>query len=192
MPMTMGMAISMYTNTDCTLGTERLHILVVGLGNLLLQDDGVGIHVIRALQQEAPPGVCIADVGCAVLDALHLYEWADKILAIDAMQAGHKPGTIYRFDEEAIADVDMPMSLHEVSIKSAFRFLPEPPKAEVTFLAVEPGTIDYGLDLTPEVAASLPHVVRIALEIIDKWQRQDVVYPSGLRLGAVPSSAVAA
>ena len=76
-------------------------ILIAGLGNCLLRDDGIGVHAIRSLQQNPPPGVVVAEVGTAVLDALHLLEWAEKILAIDAMQAGGNPGTLYAFGVDA-------------------------------------------------------------------------------------------
>jgi hydrogenase maturation protease len=154
------------------LDNERPHILVVGLGNLLLQDDGIGVHAVRALQQETPPGVCVADVGCAVLDALHLFEWADKIIAIDAMQAGGEPGTVYTYREDDIADNPMPVSLHEVSIKAAFRFLDKPVEAEVVFIGVEPAVINYGLELTPAVEAALPTVLKAVRDMIDAWCEQ--------------------
>ncbi len=75
--------------------SARQRILVAGFGNLLLKDDGVGVHAIRALRQDPLPGVIAVEVGTAVLDALHLFEWAERILAIDAMQAAGPAGTIY-------------------------------------------------------------------------------------------------
>jgi hydrogenase maturation protease len=161
-------------DTVTTMPTEAVgdgrHILVAGLGNVLLMDDGVGVHAVQVLQQDAPCGVCVVEVGTAVLDALHLFEWADMILAIDAMQAGGAPGTVYRFGEGDIAEGGMPVSLHELSIKAALRLLPSPPEAEIVFIGVEPGTIHYGLELTPAVQAALPRVVAAAREIIARWR----------------------
>ncbi|HEY3378378.1 MAG TPA: hydrogenase maturation protease [Armatimonadota bacterium] len=153
------------------------HILIAGLGNLLLQDDGVGIHAVRLLEQDAPPGVCVADIGAAVLDALHLFEWADMILAIDAMKTGGAPGTIYRF---SIGDVDpggVPTSLHELSLIAALRFLPYIHTPHISILGVEPDTIDYGLELTPAVQNALPHLVHAARDIVAGWQRYPVSQP---------------
>ena len=171
------MTMDTTTSTELELGAswetaERPHILVVGLGNLLLQDDGVGVHAVYALQQETPPGVCVADVGCAVLDALHLFEWADRIIAIDAMQAGGAPGTVYTYREDDVADNPMPVSLHEVSIKAAFRFTDKPIAAEILFIGVEPDVIDYGLELTPDVEAAMPTVLKAVRDMIGTWREQ--------------------
>ena len=77
---------------------RRCRILIVGLGNVLLKDDGVGVHAVRELQKNPPDRLCVADVGTAVLHAVHLLEWAEKVIAIDAVKAGGAPGTIYAFD----------------------------------------------------------------------------------------------
>ena len=145
-------------------------ILIAGLGNSLLQDDGVGVHAIRALQQTSLPGVIVAEVGTAVLGALHLLEWAEKILAIDAMQAGGKPGTIYGFALNDVAGPGMQASLHELNLLAALRFLPRQAKPEILIVGVEPQTIDYGLDLSPAVAAALPELTREVRKIVSGWR----------------------
>ena len=109
-----------------SMGTKRRQprILIAGLGNYLLRDDGIGVHAVRTLQQTPLPGVIVAEVGTAVLDALHLLEWADKILAIDAMQAGGPPGTLYTFGVDAVEGPGMQTSLHELNFLAALDFLP--------------------------------------------------------------------
>jgi hydrogenase maturation protease len=151
-------------------GDER--ILVAGLGNLLLRDDGVGVHAVRALQQNPPPGAIAVEVGTAVLDALHLLERADKVLAIDAMQAGCEPGTVYRCGVSDIGEEKQRASLHEVSLLSVLRFLPSDRRPEITILGVEPGAIDYGLELSREVEAALPQVVELAKDIVERWMAE--------------------
>ncbi len=148
-------------------GDER--ILVAGLGNLLLRDDGVGVHAVRALQQSPPPGALAVEVGTAVLDALPLLERAEKVLAIDAMQAGGAPGSIYRCRVSDVAGQRERASLHEVSLLSVLHFIPADKRPEISILAVEPGTIDYGLELTPEVEAALPHVVELVKDTVKRW-----------------------
>lgn len=151
-------------------GGRRPRVLVAGLGNLLLKDDGVGIHAVRALQHEVPRGVCAVEVGTAVLDALHLFEWADRILAIDAMQAGDDPGTVYRFGVEAVAHKAIRASLHEMDLVAALRFLTSGHRPEIAVLGVEPETLDAGLDLSPRVHAALPRLVAAAREIVTGWR----------------------
>lgn len=148
---------------------RRPRILVAGLGNLLLQDDGVGVHAVRALQNGVPRGVRAVEVGTAVLDALHLVEWADRILAIDAMQAGGNPGTIYRFGVEDVAEAAVKTSLHEVDLLAALRFLTSGHRPEIAVLGVEPEMIDAGLDLSPSVQAALPRLVAAAKDIVTHW-----------------------
>jgi hydrogenase maturation protease len=143
-------------------------LLVVGLGNLLLADDGVGVHAVRMLQEDPPPGVVVAEVGTALLDALYLLEQAEQVLAIDAMQAGGEPGTIYAF---APGDVlEDGRSLHDLGLVSILRFLPEDGRPRVAVLGVEPGVIEFGLELSTPVAAAMPSLLGHARHILHEWQ----------------------
>ena len=139
--------------------------LVVGLGNVLLKDDGVGVQAVRELRRLLPKRIVVAEVGTAVLDALHLFEWADRVIAIDAMQAGGEPGTIYSFGLDEIAESER-VSLHEVGLRAAFRFL-RGPLPGVTILAVEPEDMDTGLELSPRVQAALPKLIQEAQRLTE-------------------------
>ncbi|MFB3818698.1 MAG: hydrogenase maturation protease [Candidatus Methylomirabilales bacterium] len=140
--------------------------LIVGLGNLLLADDGVGVHAVRALQGE--PDVWAVEVGTALLDGLHLFEQADRLLAIDAMQAGGAPGTIYAVSPSEVHDPGVKGSLHGLGLLATLRFLPHH-RPEVAILAVEPERIDYDLELSPAVTASLPRLLRLARRCAADW-----------------------
>ena len=158
------------TNMSMKNRRRRPRILVAGLGNVLLQDDGVGVHAVRELRKCRLTGVLAAEVGTALLDGLHLFEWADKILAIDAMEAGGSPGMIYLAGVDQIEKGSRQTSLHELSLLSALRFLPKQRNPEIMVLGIEPETIDYGLDLTPTLQAALPKVVREARNILSDWR----------------------
>ncbi len=145
-------------------------ILIAGLGNLLLRDDGVGVHVVRELQKDPLPHALVADVGCAVFPTLHLLEWADKVLLIDAMQAGERPGTVYRADVDALEEFSRQASMHEFSLINGLRFLHRSPLPEITVIGVEPEVIDYGVDLSPTVQAAVPRIVRMVKETIAAWR----------------------
>ena len=151
---------------------RRPRILIAGLGNEILMDDGVGIHAVRALRDNLTKGVRAVEVGTSVLDALHLFEWADNVLAIDAVEAGRDTGTIYRFDVGDAEQTPVQASLHELSLVAALRFLPESARPQVTILGVEPETIDYGLELSPKVQASLAGLVRAARDIVAEWTEE--------------------
>jgi len=146
-------------------------VLIAGLGNELLRDDGVGVHAARLLADDAGGDLRVVAVGTAVLDALHLFEWADRILAIDAMQAGALPGTIYRFGPRDVLQPLTAASLHELSLVAALRFLsPGCSPAAVTILGVEPAVIDYGLELSPPVSAALPRLVDVSRHMVRGWR----------------------
>ena len=144
-------------------------ILVMGLGNVLFRDDGIGVHVVRELQKNPSSNFVCAEVGTAVLSALHLLEWADNVLAIDAMQAGGKPGAIYSFEMKNGAG---PESLRGKMLFSAFKFLSRknPPGAKI--LGVEPESMAFGLDLSPSAQASLPRLIQQVDEIVQGWLKR--------------------
>jgi hydrogenase maturation protease len=166
------MVTLMGITTKMDIKKRQPRILIAGLGNYLLQDDGVGVHTVRALQQAPLPGVLVAEVGTAVLSALHLFEWAERILAIDAMQAGGRPGTIYAFEVEDAAGPGMQTSLHELNLLAGLRFLRRQANPEILIVGIEPETIDYGLDLSPAVAAALPELTQEILMIMSGWTEE--------------------
>jgi hydrogenase maturation protease len=139
-------------------GKQRTKTLVVGLGNVLLRDDGVGVHAVRQLREILPRRILVVEVGTAVLEALHLFEWADGIIGIDAMQAGGRPGTIYTFDVDQVEDLAVKASLHEVGLMAALRFM-KGPRPPISMLAVEPESLDFGLELSEPVRGALPELI---------------------------------
>ena len=83
--------------------TAKERILVLGVGNLLMGDEGVGIHAIRELMERThPPHVDIIDGGTAGLDLLHVMEGYQKVLIIDAVDVGEEPGAILRFSPQDV------------------------------------------------------------------------------------------
>jgi hydrogenase maturation protease len=146
-------------------------ILIAGLGNLLLRDDGVGVHAVMELQKAPPEGAQVVEVGTAVLNALDLLEWADKILAIDAMQAGGAPGTIYACGAGDVHQGGIQASLHEFNLLAALNFLKDKARPEIVILGVEPEEIAFGLELTPRVAAALPRLTAAARDLVARWRQ---------------------
>lgn len=145
---------------------KPIQVLVVGLGNELLTDDGVGVHVVRSLQ-ETPPvdGVEVLEVGTAILHAQHLIEQAAHVIAVDAVRAGDEPGAVYRFDVDQ-AHMNRPTTLHELGIVGVLKLIPADRRPQVTILGIEPETIDYGMELSSAVQASVPRAAQIVQEMI--------------------------
>ena len=155
---------------DRSASTQRSpHILVAGLGNLSLRDNGVGVHAARFLLSANIPGIVVAEIGTAVLDGWHLLEWAEKILAIDAMQAGGIPGTLYTYCATGGNRHLTPGSSHEFSLHSALDLMSHVRRREVTILGVEPEIIDYGLDLSATVKAAFPEIIAAVRTTLAAW-----------------------
>jgi hydrogenase maturation protease len=153
-----------------TIVERRPRILIAGMGNILLRDDGVGVHAVKRFPPAVGREYRAVEVGCAVFDALHLFDWAERILLIDAMQAGRPPGTVYRVD--SLKDMDMgtmPASLHEFSVIQALEMVHRDPMPAISIIGIEPEIIDYGLELSDVVEASLPLVWETGQEIVRKW-----------------------
>lgn len=139
-------------------------ILVLGLGNILMADDGIGVHAVRALrQQDLPEGVVALEVGTAFLEALPEIEQARRILVIDALQAGKSPGTVYRIPYGDCLVKPFLASLHGFDLSRVLALSGRQGKPPgVTVIGVEPARIEWSLELSPEVALSLGAVVDAA------------------------------
>jgi hydrogenase maturation protease len=134
--------------------------LVLGIGNLLLCDEGVGVHVVRALQQEELlEDVVALEVGTAFLDALSEIEQADRIIVVDAMKADEAPGTIYRVPFEGCARPECIASLHGFDLSRVLFLAGGESAPEVIVIGVEPARMDWGTELSREIREAVPSVI---------------------------------
>lgn len=145
-------------------------VLILGIGNLILKDEGIGVHVVRALEaQSLPSHVELIDGGTATLDLLSPFCDRERIIVIDALKANGEPGTIYRCLPEDLMEIsDRPLSLHQVGlldVLSMARQLGGNPA--VVIIGVEPKEISWGLELTEEVQAVVPKVVEAVKQEIN-------------------------
>ena len=141
-------------------------VAVIGVGNLLLKDEGIGVHIARALQElNLPDGVEIIDGGTSP-DLVTYLEPADKLIIVDAVQAAGEPGTIYRFHPDDLAtEAKGLISLHELGLMPSLRMmslLQNEPK-EVIIIGVQPKEIDWGTELSAELQQKIPEIVNIVL-----------------------------
>jgi hydrogenase maturation protease len=149
--------------------TPQYTAVIAGIGNLLMGDDGVGIHAVRELQKDPSPGIEVVDVGTAIVRSLSAFEHARRVLVIDAVRAGGRPGSIYILDGHAVDRRKHPTSLHLIGLPEAMGLLGGGVTPEVTILGVEPAWVDYGTELSPAVQAVLPEVVETARRIVFEW-----------------------
>ncbi len=140
--------------------------LIVGVGNLLLSDEGFGVLARRLLSSRTlPSGVHVLDGGTALLDVMAELGRYGRVAIVDAVRAGGPPGTIYRFDPvaelEPAPDESAPLSLHQSGALDALRLARTlgvlPP--EVDFIGAEPERVEPGTELSPAVAVAAERVV---------------------------------
>ncbi|MCU0651317.1 MAG: HyaD/HybD family hydrogenase maturation endopeptidase [Candidatus Omnitrophica bacterium] len=142
---------------------------IIGCGNLLMQDEGIGVHLVRHLQgQKLPDDVELVDGATGGFDLLEVIKEAQKVIIVDAIKAGGKPGDIYRFGPEDYQTESFPhTSLHDVSLKDIFEIIKLTGKLpQITIFGVEPKTIDWGMELTDEVKVVLPRLGELVLKEI--------------------------
>ena len=137
-----------------------MRTLILGIGNLLLCDEGVGVHVARALQREdLPSNVITLEVGTAFLDALPEIEQADRIIIVDAMQADHAPGTIYRVPFDDCVKPECIASLHGFDLSRVIYLAGRETPPEAVVFGVEPARIEWGTELSPEIQEMIPSII---------------------------------
>jgi len=140
-------------------------LLVLGLGNPLCQDDGVGVMAVtRLLRDWSPgPGVRVMEGGTLGLWLLPLVESFRKVLLVDAIRAEGEPGTLVRIDGEDVARAAAHrLSVHQVGVgdlMDAAQLRGTLPP-QLTLLGVVPETVSLGLGLTPRVERALPLLIQ--------------------------------
>lgn len=154
-----------------------MKILILGLGNDLLSDDGVGLQAVRALREalEGREGIDLMESSLFGLALLELLTGYDRAVLIDAVQTGQAPpGTLWRWRAEEVGSVRAPSphyaGLPEVLAVARALGIPFPEQIEVFAVEVaDPFTI--GGDLTPEVRRALPELVRQVQTQVQEWLR---------------------
>ncbi len=140
--------------------------LVLGVGNLLLSDDGVGIHTIQRLQaaHRLPEEVQVVDGGTCGLDLLQFLEGIERLIIVDAAKMGKPVGTVVRLEGEQVpAYLSLKTSPHEIGLPELL-FAAKLTKiypAEVIVFGVEPESIETSLEMTPAVAARVDELVEL-------------------------------
>jgi hydrogenase maturation protease len=145
-------------------------ILVLGVGNILLSDEGVGVWVIKKMQEvELPEDVELLDGGTAGLNLLNYIEGREKLIVIDCLMAEDKAGSVYRFRlEDLTTPAEMITSLHQVGIREILNILSQTsPKPETVIIGIVPETTAVNMGLSAEVEAVIPKVIELVLKEIE-------------------------
>lgn len=142
--------------------------VVLGIGNLIMQDEGVGVRVVEALERDhaMPDGVTVIDGGTSAMEMLDELSHLDRLIVVDAINAGKPPGTLVRLEGEDVPTFFRTrLSPHQIGlpdVMASLEFLGAAPKNMVV-LGVQPQTMELGMELTPVVAARVPDLVKQVL-----------------------------
>ncbi len=146
-------------------GCGRSKVLVLGVGNVLLKDEGIGVHVIRALADLQLPGhIVLHNGGVAGIDLLEIIQQFDRLIIVDSLEAGAVAGTIFRFQPHEVENMlrEHKTSLHQVDLMETLkiaRFLDQCP--ETVIIGVQPQDMTWGLELTPALQEKIPQIIDI-------------------------------
>jgi hydrogenase maturation protease len=159
-----------------TAAQKSKKVLVMGVGNTLLQDDGIGVHVTESLKmsQQSAPDVSFIDGGTIGLSLLPEIEDADAVIIVDASEIGEPPGSMRIFRN---AEIDQQLSgkkrtVHEVALSDLFSAAairgrcPE----ERALIAIQPGSTDWGLEPTADVQAAIPGACEAISTMTRRWR----------------------
>ena len=147
--------------------------MVLGVGNLLFTDEGVGIHALRALVERYTfsENVSLEDGGVLGINLLGIISQADDLIVLDAIRNGGSPGTLYRLEGEDIPKrILAKNSLHQVDLLEALTLCQALDKVpETVIIGVEPQDIQtLGVQLTPPVQARIGDLTDMALQELDR------------------------
>jgi len=141
--------------------------LVVGMGNLIYRDEGVGVHVIEEMKKmELPRHVELLDIGTSTMDLIAYLDGVKKLIVIDAMKAGGTPGTLYRCGpEDLLPKEEGPVSLHEIGLLETLAIAKKKGlEIDTVVIGVEPKVFDWGMELSEEVKDRIPDIIDAVLK----------------------------
>lgn len=148
--------------------------LVLGLGNVLLSDEGIGVWVADRLARgfEFPEGVTVLEGGTLGLDLLPRLDGVERLLLIDAVTLGRIPGAILRLEgDEVPSALGVKISPHQIGLAdllAAARLTGQAPP-ELVLWGMTPERLDPGTSFSPRVARALPRLLACVLEELDRW-----------------------
>jgi hydrogenase maturation protease len=155
-------------------------VLVAGVGNIFLGDDGFGVEVVRRLAgRELPEGVEVADFGIRGMDlAYALQDDYEVVVFVDALPRGEKPGTVYLLEPEIEEDGEVALDTHgmdPVNVIKLSRALGARP-ARTLVVGCEPQTVvdyeDMVMELSDPVRAAVEEAVKVVESLVEKINKE--------------------
>lgn len=151
-----------------------MQVLIYGAGNLILSDEGFGVHFVRHMEEvyRIPENIELYDGGTLGIMVHFKFEEADRVILVDVVQAEGEPGDIFRYEREDIMLKNIPvkMSPHQIGLQEMLLIseMRDAPKPDLTFFGIVAGSLDPGDQLTPPLKAGLEKVAKLVIEELNK------------------------
>jgi hydrogenase maturation protease len=148
--------------------SEQRKVVILGVGNLLLSDEGIGVHIANELsRRDLPDNVSVVEGGTDGFRLLNVITEADRLIVVDAVKGGGAPGSLYRFD---INDVKacpsgFKTSVHQIGILEVIDLsglIGTTP--QTTVIGIEPKSLEMGMDLSPEIQEKIPKIIELVMD----------------------------
>lgn len=141
-----------------------MHVVILGIGNILLTDEGVGVRTVERLDAawQLPPGVEIIDGGTCGMEMLEQLENLDALIVVDCVRCSQPPATpVLLKDEDVPVFFKTKLSPHQVGLSDVLASLELTGRASryTAIVGMQPVSMDLGMELSPAVAARLPELV---------------------------------
>lgn len=147
--------------------------LILGLGNILLQDEGIGVHALREMDKLSwPAHVDVLDGGTGGFVLLSLFQDYQTMIIIDAALTNDPPGTIKTIQPKFAKDFPKSLSTHELGLKDMIEssiLLEKVPSLYLITCTINPEQ-EMSVDLTPEIKKCIPHIINETLKIVAKLE----------------------
>lgn len=162
------------TGSYAEAGLQTPEITVLGIGNLVVGDEGFGVRAAELLDEryECGNNVQVIDGGTLGMELLPFVTGTQKLLVLDSINGGQEPGTMFCFkDDEVMAHFQDKMSTHEVGIQDVLTLLKvtDKPIPHVTVIGAQPYKLGAGVGLSPEMERLLEPIVEKAVEQLREW-----------------------
>ena len=150
-------------------------ITILGIGNIILSDEGFGVRVVEHLKENFnfPDNVQLIDGGTLGIELTQFITGTKKLLIIDSIDGGKPAGTIFKFvNEQILSHFNEKISAHEVGIQDVLTMLELTGRSipEVIVIGAQPFNLEAGIELSAEMQNILPVVVNMAVDILKSWQ----------------------
>lgn len=151
-------------------------IMVMGVGNILLSDEGLGVRFLDELSKKSlSENVELLEGGTAGLELVHLIQDVDFLIIVDAVNAKTEPGSLFRFKpgDIQIFPEEYEVSFHQIGIVEVLAMANVLGQAPQTLIfGVQPKSIEWGMEISPEIQALFPRLVELVLQEIESIDRE--------------------